>query len=164
VPRRQTETFEFVPPDVTRVAAYLETLSDAGDGWINLLPGVDLEDEDRPTAPTGLFGLFGNKEPPVTMGTLMPAKPARRQFDGVTVGLMHPRGPKVVGKLAAAGVFLPDGWAVRQDHARRGLVVRTTLGAPAAEVVGWSVRAGTALCQEEMTGRWQAVVYLPQSA
>jgi hypothetical protein len=53
---------------------------------------------------------------------------------------------------------------VRQDHARRGLVVRTAQGASATEVVGWSVRAGTVLCQEEMTGRWQAVVYLPQSA
>jgi hypothetical protein len=27
--------------------------------------------------------------------------------------------------------------------------------------VEWSVRAGTALCRAEMTGRWRAVVYLP---
>jgi hypothetical protein len=159
--RREKDTFEFVPPDTSRVAAYLQTLCEAGDGWINLLPGVELEDEDRPTAPTGLFGLFGNKEPPVTMGTLMPPKPTRRAYDGVTIGLMHPSGSKSARRLADAGVPVPDGWVVRQDHARRGLVVRTAIDAPAAAVVGWAVRAGITLCHEDMTGRWQAVVYLP---
>jgi hypothetical protein len=161
VSRREKDTFEFSPPEVGRVAAYLQTLCDAGDGWINLLPGVDLDDEDRPTAPTGLFGLFGNKEPPVTMGTLMPPKPTRKAFDGVTIGLMHPSGSKSMRRLADGGLPLPAGWVVRQDHARRGLVVRTAQDAQARDVVGWAIRAGTLLCREEMTGQWQAVVYLP---
>ena len=161
VSRRQTESFEFTAAEATRVGAFLDTLCEAGDGWINVLPGVDLDEADRPTAPTGLFGLFGNKQPPVTMGTLMPPKPARRPFDGVTVGLLHPTGPKAVARLSEAGVAVPQGWVTRQDHARRGLVLRTPLGTPADEVVRWTLRAGETLCREETTGRWQAVVYLP---
>lgn len=161
--RRDVYTFEFTPPDLDRVTGYLEHLSEAGQGWINLLPGVETEEglSQRPSAPTGLFGLFGNKQPPVTMGTLMPPRPARRGIDGVTVGLLHPTGAKAVARLADAGVALPSGWLVRQDHARRGLVVLASLGAPGTDVVGWAVQAGTALCREPMTGEWQAVVYLP---
>jgi DNA-binding transcriptional LysR family regulator len=142
--RRDVDTFEFTPPDLDRVTGYLEHLSEAGQGWINLLPGVE-----------------SNKQPPVTMGTLMPPRPARRSVDGITVGLLHPTGSKAVARLAEAGVALPPGWLVRQDHARRGLVVLARLGAPEAEVVGWAVQAGTTLCREPMTGEWQAVVYLP---
>ena len=81
--------------------------------------------------------------------------------EGVTVGLMHPTGGKAVARLAEAGVTLPDGWVVRQDHARRGLLVRTPVAATEPDIIEWSVRAGTALCRAEMTGRWRAVVYLP---
>ncbi len=40
----------------------------------------------------------------------------------MTIGLMHPTGHKAVARLAEAGVAVPDGWVVRQDHARRGLL------------------------------------------
>ena len=66
-----------------------------------------------------------------------------------------------MARLAEVGVALPEGWVVRQDHVRRGLVVRTPVQTREADVVSWCVRAGTALCRAEMTGRWQAVVYLP---
>jgi hypothetical protein len=159
---RQTESFEFTPSDVGRVGAYLETLCDSGDGWINLLPGVVEESDDAEASSGGVFSiLFGSKTSPVTMGTLMPPKRARAQFDGVTVGLMHPMGGKVVRQLAELGVELPAGWVVRQDHPRRGLVVRAPVGTSTNDVVGWSVRVGGALCRQEMTGQWRAVVYLP---
>ncbi len=159
--RRQTDTFEFTPPEIGRVSAHLVTLCEAGDGWINLMPGIE-EKEADPAATPGLFSIiFGGKQAPVTMGTLMPPKLARKEFDGVTIGLLHPMGAKVARELIGLGVPLPDGWVVRQDHARRGLVVRSSVDSPAGDVVNWAVRAGTALCQEEMTGQWQAVVYLP---
>jgi hypothetical protein len=159
--RRQKDTFEFTPPDVSRVAAYLDTLCEAGEGWINLLPGVEESEEDQVTSP-GLFSLiFGGKQAPVTMGTLMPPKPARAKFDGVTIGLLHPAGGKAVHQLAEDGVRVPEGWVVRQDHTRRGILIRAAVGAAATDIIGWSVRAGTALCRKEMTGQWQAVVYLP---
>jgi hypothetical protein len=161
VTRRQTETFEFTPPVVSRVAAHLDTLCDAGDGWINLMPGIE-ENEEPTTSTPGLFSIiFGGKQAPVTMSTLMPPKAARKGLEGVTIGLLHPAGAKAARQLAALGVAVPEGWVVRQDHTRRGLVVRAAAGSSADEVVTWSVRAGTALCREEMTGQWQAVVYLP---
>jgi hypothetical protein len=157
--RKAKETFEFTPPDIERACAALTQLRQEGDGWMNLLPGVpegSLEPE-----PAGLFAMFGNRASPVTMATVIPPKADRRQTEGVSVGLMHPTGGKAVARLREAGVDLPDGWVVRQDHVRRGLVLRTPATAPENEIVTFSVRAGDALCLVETTGRWQAVVYLP---
>jgi hypothetical protein len=159
--RRDVDRFEFTPPAYDRVTGYLHHLTEAGQGWINLLPGVELDENEQQTMPPGLFSLFSNRQPPVTMCTLMPARPTKRAVDGVTVGLMHPTGPKAVAHLADAGVPLPEGWLVKQDHPRRGLVVLTPHGAPETDIIAWALRAGAALCRQEMTGQWQAVVYLP---
>jgi hypothetical protein len=159
--RRDVDSFEFTPPDIDRVSGYLHHLTEAGQGWINLLPGVDADEEERQTTPPGLFSLFSNRQAPVTMATLVPPRPARRGIEGVTVGLLHPTGAKAAARLGEAGVAIPPDWRVRQDHARRGLVLLASLGAPDADIVGWAIRAGTALCRTEMTGQWKAVVYLP---
>lgn len=142
------------------MADSLATLRAAGDGWINLLPGID-EDAAAPETSAGLFAFFGNRTAPVSMATVMPPKKDRRESEGITIGLMHPTGAKAVARLAEAGVPLPEGWVVRQDHARRGLLVRTPAPVDDSDVVTWCTRAGTALCRAEMTGRWRAVVYLP---
>ncbi len=158
--RRATKTIEFTPPDIAGVADALAQLRAAGDGWVNLLPGID-EDAVDVEPPSGLFAFFGNRAPPVTMATVMPAKSDRRDTEGMTVGLMHPTGGKALARLAEVGAGLPGGWVVRQDHVRRGLVLRTRPNTPEADVISWCVRAGTALCRAEMTGQWRAVVYLP---
>lgn len=157
---RQKRTIEFTPPDVAAVAEALRALRTAGSGWVNLMPGID-EDASEVHPRAGLFAFFGNNVAPVTMTTLMPPKKDRSETEGLTVGLMHPTGGKAVARLAEAGVLVPDGWVVRQDHARRGLLVQTPVDVTDPDVVTWSVRAGTALCRAEMTGRWRAVVYLP---
>lgn len=157
--RRQTKKIEFTPPDIAGVAAELAALRDAGDGWVNLLPGI-VDDADA-EPPGGLFAFLGTRQPPVTMATVMPARKERRDVEGMSVGLMHPTGGRSVARLAEAGVALPDGWVVRQDHPRRGLVLRTSPEAAPGDVVTWCVQAGAALCMVEMTGRWQAIVYLP---
>jgi hypothetical protein len=157
---RQTKTIEFTPPELEGVADALRMLRDASSGWINLMPGIDEDAADvHPRA--GLFAFFGNQAAPVTMTTVMPPRKDRRDTEGLTVGIMHPTGGKAVARLAEDGVTMPDGWLVRQDHARRGLLVRTPVAVSEDDVIDWSVRAGTALCRAEMTGRWQAVVYLP---
>ena len=158
---RDIDRCEFTSADTGRITGYLRHLTEAGQGWINLLPGVELDEEEQQTTPPGLFSLFGTRQPPVTMCTLVPARPTRRSTEGVTIGLLHPTGAKAAARLAEAGVPVPPGWLVRQDHPRRGLVVLASHGAPEAEVVGWALRSGAALCREEMTGQWQAVVYLP---
>jgi hypothetical protein len=159
--RREVDTFEFTPSTFDRVTGYLHHLTEAGQGWINLLPGVDSEEDEVQTVPPGLFSLFSNRQPPVTMCTLMPPRPNRRGTEGVTVGLLHPTGAKAAARLNDDGVPVPDGWLVRQDHARRGLVLLAPYGALDGDIIAWALRAGTALCRREMTGRWQAVVYLP---
>jgi hypothetical protein len=161
--RRETRTMEFRLPDVDPVADALSMLAEAGDGWLNLMPGI-YEDEADVNPPTGLFSFFGTRQPPVTMATVMPPKRERAASEGMSVGLMHPTGPKAIARLAEAGITVPEGWVVRQDHARRGLVLRTAVGAAPADVITWCVRAGTELCRAEMTGAWRAVVYLPQMA
>jgi hypothetical protein len=158
--RRKTLTIEFVPPDDGEVAARLARVRGAGDGWINLLPGVP-EDSPDIEPPTGLFSFFGSRQPAVTMATLMPLRLNRRSRDDMTVGLMHPTGAKAVARLAEEGVVVPEGWVVRQDHPRRGLLLSVPAAASGPDVIDWCVRAGTTLCRTEMTGRWQAVVYLP---
>jgi hypothetical protein len=159
--RHEKETFDFRPPDNDRLSGYLHLVTEAGSGWINLLPGVEVDDTRSTTVSAGVFALFGNRQAPVTMCTLMPPSPNKQAYDGVTIGLLHPTGNKVVARLAEAGVPMPEGWVVRQDHNRRGLVVRAPRGAPESEIIEWSIAAGGALCREEMTGEWQAVVYLP---
>lgn len=157
---RRTKTVEFTPPEFTSIATELRALRVAGGGWVNLMPGIDEEaSEVHPRA--GLFAFFGNNAAPVTMTTLMPPKHDRRETEGLTVGLMHPTGGKAVARLAEAGVAIPDGWVVRQDHARRGLLVRTPPEVAEEDVLAWSVQAGAALCRAVMTGRWRAVIYLP---
>jgi hypothetical protein len=158
--QRETRTTEFRPPDLSGVDDSLAALRAAGTGWINLLPGVR-EDSADPEPSAGLFAFFGNRAAPVSMATLMPAKRERRKSEGVTIGVMHPTGAHAVARLAEEGVAVPDGWVVRQDHARRGLLVRATPEAADADLVTWSLRAGTALCAADMTGEWRAVVYLP---
>jgi hypothetical protein len=157
--RRETRTIEFTPPDVVEVGDELAALREAGDGWMNLSPGVYDEADINP--PAGLFAFFGTRQPPVTMATVMPARLDKRKLEGMSVGLMHPTGGKSIARLAEAGVAVPDGWVVRQDHPRRGLVLRTASDTVAADIVTWCVQAGTALCMVDMTGQWQAVVYLP---
>jgi hypothetical protein len=158
--RRETRAIEFRPPDVEPVADALAMISEVGDGWINLMPGIP-EDSPDVTPPSGLFAFFGTRQAPVTMATVMPPKRERAATEGLSVGLMHPTGSKAIARLAEAGVALPGGWVVRQDHARRGIVLRAAVGAAPADVITWCVRAGTELCRADMTGEWRAVVYLP---
>ena len=159
--RREKDTFEFTPPDLDRITGYLHHVTEAAGGWINLMPGVELDDSQTTTVSAGLFSFFGNRQAPVTMTTFMPAPPSRQATEGVTIGLQHPTGGKAVARLAEAGVPVPEGWLVRQDHARRGLLFRAPHGAAEGDIIEWSLRAGAALCREELTGEWQAVVYLP---
>lgn len=154
-------TIEFRPEGPEQVLEWMDRLSAAGDGWINLLPGVDEDEAEEPTSPGAFAALFGPSQAPVTMCTWMPARPGRRGSEEVTVGIMHPRGRFAVRQLEELGIPLPGGWRVRQDHARRGLIVLAPRQASHASVLGWALRAGAALAMVPLTGSWQARVYQP---
>jgi len=160
---RTVEQFEFRPPETAGVLERMRVLSDARDGWINLLPGVP-EDEAE-AVPGGIFSaFFGNAQPPVSMCTWMPAGTARARVGEQTVGLLHPRGRYAVSQLDRLGVAVPSGWRVSQDHARRGLILHPGPEALAPDVIDWMLRAGAALAVVPLTGMWRARVYLPLQA
>ena len=140
---RPVERFEFSPEVPGRVVAAMGDLFEAGDGWINLLPGIAGEGADAPEEGGGSL-LFGARQPAITMGTWVPPKRRRRAPRGgevVTLGIMHPRGRHAVRQLASLGVPLPDRWYVRQDHQRRGLVLRVPADVPQVDVLAWALRA-----------------------
>jgi hypothetical protein len=157
---RPVEEVEFDPGDSAGVAERMDQLAAAGDGWINLLPGVPEDEVEMPTRSV-FSALFGTAQAPVSMCTWMPPV-ARRGRDVQTIGIMHPRGRRAVSQLASMGVTVPPAWQVRQDHARRGLILYAPASAPHAEVLSWMLRAGAALALVSLTGRWQARVFLPR--
>ena len=160
--RRRIEEVELDPEHPDAVVDWMGRLRSAGDGWINLMPGVpdDVEVED-PTRSV-FSALFGTAQLPVTMCTWVPPSTGRRAGRGPTVGIMHPRGRFAVSQLSSMGIGVPPGWQVRQDHARRGIVAHPPAGAPDAQVLDWSLRAGAALAMVPLTGRWKARVFLPR--
>jgi len=159
---REVVTVEFEPPDDQAVLNAMVELAAAHDGWINLLPGVVREDVPEP--PKSMFGsVFGTPNAPVSMCSWFPAPRAGRHRDVVTIGFMHPRGRYAIAQLADLGVVLPAGWKVRQDHARRGLIVRAPAAAGNAQVLRWILVAGEELTLIPVTGKWQARVFRPRA-
>lgn len=154
--RRTVEELEFVPPQVDAVVARMDLLAAAGDGWLNLLPGVPEDAVEEPPR-TVFTALFGAVTPPVTMCTYVPG----RRGSAATVGISHAHGRFAARQLAELGAPIPTGWTVRQDHARRGLVVRLPPTAEHAAVLDWMLRAGRALAMVPLTGSWLARVHLP---
>jgi hypothetical protein len=157
---RQIDTFEFHPDGPASVLDIMERLASAHDGWINFLPGVRDEDVPEPGR-AGMFGgVFGTPQAPVSMATWIPAKKPRPNAEA-TVGIMHPRGRRSIAQLTELGRPLPAGWRVRQDHARRGLIVLVPSSVPAAQVLDWTLEAAAALSIVALTGMFEARVYQP---
>jgi hypothetical protein len=135
-------------------------IQEARDGWINFLPGVD--EDAAPPPPSGLGAILAPRTPGAVMATWAPETQTRRGVQGATVGLLHPAGRFASRQLASLGVPLPEGWVVRQDNPRRGLIVMARLDAPYTEVLDWIVSAGTTLSMLPYTGSWRADVYFPK--
>ena len=158
---RRVVEVEFVPEAAGVVVDHMARLAAAEDGWINLLPGVIEDDESEgPERPSALSALFGSPQAPVSMGTWFPARQDRRPRE-VTLGIVHPRGRRAVDQLRGMGIALPGDWRVRQDHARRGLIVLVPRSVPHPVVLDWALRAGEALATAPLSGSWQARIYEP---
>jgi hypothetical protein len=156
---RRVDRFEFSPGEADRVLDAMAEITRAGNGWINLLPGVD--PDDAPPAPTGLTAILAPRTPGVVMGTWKPGVPGRRGPQGAQVGLLHSAGRFAARRLASMGAPLPEGWIVRQDNPRRGLIVVARVDAPDSEVLDWIIAAGTAFSAYTPSGYWRADVFLP---
>ena len=141
-------------PVVRRMVA----MADAGGGWINLSPGLDM---DVPPAPTSsLAALFAARGPSVPLGTWT----ASRGRQPASVGIQHPAGPRAAARLAELGVPVPEGWRVVQDHPRRGLVAvppPTTTADGLDAILAWLLAAAAALCPWPRTGEGRAHCHTP---
>lgn len=162
---RRRQEIEFAPRDAEAVVEVMDRLTSAGDGWINLIPGVPEEEAEveRGQSGSAFSALFGTAQPPVSMATWLPPRGGRRPSVEQTVGIMHPKGARAVPQLAEAGSPVPAGWRVAQDHPRRGLVVHPPAAAAHDRVLGWAMQAAACLAVVPLTGAWKAVVHLPRS-
>ncbi len=75
------------------------------------------------------------------------------------LGLQHPAGSKAKPLLAELGHPVPDGWAVVQDHVRKGLVVALPDGVAARDALAWLLRAARLLSTIPLQGGWRAAIY-----
>jgi predicted metal-dependent HD superfamily phosphohydrolase len=146
------------------VVAKMRALAQVHQGWVNLQPGI--HPDDVPSSPGGIGNLFAASMPsfqvPVT--TWVPGRVRRNGAAPDSIGIQHGTGPRVVGRLTAAGVPIPQGWRWRQDHPRRGLVVEVPSGTDPAMVVAWLVDAAEVLALVPLTGDWRAEVHGPVEA
>lgn len=156
---RQVSQIEFKPAEAGAVIEAMARIETAGDGWMNLFPGVP--EDQAPVPATGLNAILGPKNPGAVMATWAPPTRGRRGLQAGSVGILHSAGRFAARQLAAIGVPVPEGWPIRQDNPRRGLITQVPIGTPVADVLQWMIAASTALFAFDMTGSWRADFYLP---
>jgi hypothetical protein len=161
MPRRRMVQLEFAAEEPSRVLRHMAELTAAQDGWINLLPGI--ADGEEATEAPGLFPMFSNSHPGVTMCTWMPPSGGRRPRAEILLGITHTAGRRVVPSLTAEGLPVPYGWQVRQDNPRRGLIVAVPADERPVRVLDWGTSVAAALSTLRLTGLWRADVYLPMA-
>jgi hypothetical protein len=161
MPAREPDIVEFEEQRRARVVDHMVELATTGAGWINLSPGLDV-DEPPPPRST-LAAIFGSRGPTVPLGTWTPAQGR----DPASVGVHHSQGTKAIETLAGRNVAVPNGWRKLQDHPKRGLVLAvppppqgtTPTAEDLDDVLGWLLRATGALCPVPRTGSWRAYVH-----
>ena len=151
---KPTEELPFSEDDLTAVEAVLAELTEAGHGWVNFTPEVELGHEPPPR--NLLATIFSARGEAVPLATWTPPdEPGHRS----TLGIEHGSGPKAIARLIEHELPLEPGWFKVVDHPRRGLVVTAPATAPAADVLWWLLAASHALSPVALTGDWLAKIY-----
>jgi hypothetical protein len=151
---------EEIPFDEAEPALVLDRMAvrtDAGKGWINLLPAVS-DDVEVPQS-GGLLSFLAARGPSIPMATWSAGAISKRGPGRDTIGLQHSSGPRAVARLADLGLGLPAGWVKVQDHPRRGLVVTMPPAQDHEDVLHWLLSAAHVLSAVPLTGHWLARVY-----
>ena len=150
------EEFPFTEDDLGHLTDVLVELTEAANGWVNLVPEVVPGHDPPPrNLVVAVFSARGDSVPLATWTA--PSKPGGRP----TVGIGHGTGPQALVRLGEDGLGLPDGWWKAADHPRRGLVVNPSTGATPEAVLTWLLAASDALTLVPLTGAWLARVYRP---
>ncbi|HEY3139986.1 MAG TPA: hypothetical protein VGJ86_02600 [Acidimicrobiales bacterium] len=146
---------EFSEEHRASVVTRMSSMAALEQGWINFTPGLDMD--FPPPQRSVLASIFGARGPDVPLATWKPAGKADREPS--TVGIHHSQGPKVAGRLSEAGLAIPEGWRMLQDHPKHGLVCAVPPDADLDTVLDWLLRATTSLCRFPLTGEWRALCY-----
>ncbi len=157
--RTSREQLEFHRDDRASVVRCMVELA-GGAGWINFDAGVDAE--VPVPARSMIFGFLAARGPDLPHCSWVPEKGA-----APSIGVQYASGRQAARRLADAGVPVPDGWRILQDHPRRGLVVAVLPGSGAAangtledhdRVLAWLLAAGAALSTVPLSGYWLATI------
>lgn len=137
------------------VAAMVELAALPGTGWINFDAGVDT---DVPVPSRSLIGnVLAARGPDLPHCSWVPQPNAP-----TSIGIQYASGARAVARLADAGMPLPAGWRMMQDHPRRGLVLAVPASASPDdhdEVLVWLLRAGRQLSTVPLNGYWLATIH-----
>ena len=158
----EPEHLEFRTDDRAAVVARMRGLARDRDGWLNVEPVLD--PDDVPPSGSALFSVFSGRGPDVPLATWVPGEDHGKRVEPTCVGIEHGSGPKAAERLAAAGVAVPEGWRVLQDHRKRGLVVAIPDDADPDAVLDWLLRATATLTALPVTGTWRAGFFLRRRA
>ena len=142
------------------MVAAMNELAAVHDGWVNLHPQVRPEDEPPPRSGLTTLLLAGPVHD-IPVCTWVAGKLSRDGVQPDSVGVQHAAGARVLRRLVEAGLAMPEGWKLVQDHPRRGLVVAPPPGTDNGEILSWLLEAGTILSVVRLTGEWQAEVHEP---
>ena len=158
--RRTPARIEFSVGHEEAVVAVMDELAARHEGWINLLPESDPDDEPPPRGGLSTLLLAGAVHDVPTC-TWVAGKHARHGVQPDQIGIQHGAGTRVLARLRDELGPLPEGWAVVQDHPRRGLVVEPSPTDTHEAVLRWVLDAGILLSTVRLTGAWQAEVHRP---
>ena len=153
---------EFTADDLGEVVALVNQVIERGAGWVNIEPILDEEamDEVQRAAPPAIIRMFSGKGGKIPFGTFVAAD--KRKGGTGQIGLEHGGGPRVLPRLVDAGIALPAGWRLRQDHGKRGIVCDVPADEAAHVIVAWIVAAARELAGVRLSGYWTAVVHFPR--
>lgn len=153
-----TETFLVDSTDSTDLVDVLVEVAGSPGSWVNVEPDVD--ESLRADVP-GLFAWFSARGSQVPVATFV-AGSAR---DVPSVGLDHNTGRGAGDRLRDAGVVAPDGWSLRQDNPKRGLIWESgSLDVPTGPSLAVFLMEATALfCSLPTEGRFRVSVHTPRN-
>ncbi len=151
----QRHLVEFRTDDPGEVLAALDALQPGE--WCNLEPFVAADDLDelRARTPHPLLRMFMKAGAPIPLGTVM------LDGDTLSVGLEHSHAARAIPYLREHGVDTPRAWKVKQDHARRGIVLAVPVGTPRREILDWVVAAAGLLSSVPVGAQWTALLCRP---
>jgi hypothetical protein len=138
--------------DATPAVEAIDTIAD-GRGWCNLTPEVEADDVDVLTP--SVFSLRVKRGAPIA--SLVTSPPRKGERRPATLGVLHTRGR--LGKARIEQLLDGAGFAVRQDHTQRGLLLEVPPETPSTRVLDVMRSILSALCDYNRTGKWRLEVF-----